>query len=96
VPLLTVYECLSSARLGFSWSHRIVEAGYHCYLINVFALTGWFIVQVLIAAIPHYSAFGFVIIGYMMLFNTLVYFCWADIDSAIPCIVISDSYIELT
>lgn len=96
VPLLTVYTCMTSATMGFDWSQKIMEAGYHCYLITVFSLVGWFLVQILIAAIPHYSAIGFIIVGYMMIFNTVVYFYWATIYKAQPCIVISDSYIELT
>lgn len=95
VPLLVAYDCLSSASLGFDWSHRLVEAGYHCYIITVLALVGWFLNQVLIAAIPHYSAYGFVIIGYMMVFDTVVYFYWANISLSQPCIVITDAYVEL-
>lgn len=95
VPLLIAYDCLTSTTLGFDWSHRLVEAGYHCYILTVFALVGWFLTQVLIASIPHYSAYGFVAIGYLMVFDTLVYFYWANINLSPPCIVITDSYVEL-
>lgn len=95
VPLLVAYDCLSSGIRGFEWPHRLVEAGYHCYIITVFALVGWFLNQVLIAAIPRYSAYGFVIIGYMMLFDVVVYLYWANVSLAPPCIVITDSYVQL-
>lgn len=95
IPLLVAYDCMSSTASGFDWSHRIVEAGYHCYIITVFALVGWFLNQVLIAAIPHYSAYGFVIIGYLMVLDAVIYFYWANISLSPPCIVITDSYVEL-
>lgn len=95
IPILTVYECLLSANMGFEWSHRILEAGYHSYLILVFALVGWILASLLVAAIPRYGCFGFIAVGVLMIFASLVYFYWAAITEALPCIVIGDTYVEL-
>lgn len=95
IPILTVYECLLSATMGFDWSQRIVEAGYHVYLILVFALVGWFIAALLVAAIPRYGSYGFIAVGILMILASVVYFYWAAVSEALPCIVIGDSYVEL-
>lgn len=95
IPILTVYECLLSATMGFEWSHRILEAGYHVYLILVFALVAWCLAVILVAAIPRYGSYAFIAVGILMIFATLVYFYWAAISEALPCIVIGDSYVEL-
>ncbi|ODN01216.1 Dual oxidase maturation factor 1 [Orchesella cincta] len=95
IPILTVYDCLLSATMGFDWSHRILEAGYHVYLILVFALVGWFIAILLVAAIPRYGCYAFIAVGILMIFASVVYFYWAAISEALPCIVIGDTYVEL-
>lgn len=95
IPILTAYECLLSATTGFEWSHRILEAGYHVYLILVFALVGWFLAALLVAAIPRYGSYGFIAVGILMIFASVVYFYWAAVTVALPCIVIGDSYVEL-
>lgn len=95
IPILTVYECLLSATSGFDWSHRILEAGYHVYLILVFALVLWSIACVLVATIPRYGSYAFIAVGILMMFGSVVYFYWAAVSEALPCIVIGDSYLEL-
>jgi len=95
LPILVAIECLTSAAQGFPWSHYVEEAGYHCYIITVFALVGWFLNQVLMAAIPRYSAYGFVIIGHLMIFDATIYFYWADVANVPHCIVITDAYVKL-
>lgn len=95
VPLLTVYHFLTSATRGFSWSQDILEAGYHCYLLVIFALTVWFVTLVFIAAVPRYSCYAFVVIGCLLLFTNITYFYWVKLYHHFPPIYVGGEFVHL-
>jgi hypothetical protein len=95
VPLLTAIHFLTSATLDFHWSQDVMEAGYHCYLILVFALLVWFLALLFIAAIPRYSCYSFIVIGVLMISTNVIYFYWVMLDHHFPPFFISGQFIEL-
>ncbi|CAG7822941.1 unnamed protein product [Allacma fusca] len=94
-PLITVIHFLTASTLGFEWPHRVGEAGFHVYIILLFALLGWFGAVLLTACIPRYSSYAFIAVGVLMVAATLIYFYWAMIDLVFPCIVIEDNFVQV-
>jgi len=95
IPVLTALQCLTSAKQGFLWSHKVADIGYHCDMVLLYSLFVWGVTMIFIAVIPRYSSCAFVVIGVMMICTVFIYFAWVNIDMDLPCIIISDTFVEL-
>lgn len=72
-PILTVAEYFSLGREGFAWGGQYRAAGYFASIMLWASLASWFLMNLLLIAVPRYGAYTKVVTGLLLVCTNLGY-----------------------
>lgn len=73
-PILTVAEYFSLGREGFSWGGQYRAAGYYASILLWSSLASWFLMNLLLIAVPRYGAYMKCLTGALLVCTNIGYF----------------------
>lgn len=72
-PILTVAEYFSLGREGFAWGGQYRAAGYYASIMLWASLASWFLMNLLLLAVPRYGAYTKIITGVLLVCTNIGY-----------------------
>lgn len=72
-PILTVAEYFSLGREGFAWGGQYRAAGYYASIMLWASLASWFLMNLLLLAVPRYGAYTKIVTGLLLVCTNIGY-----------------------
>lgn len=72
-PILAVAEYFSLGREGFAWGGQYRAAGYYAGIMLYASLASWFVMNLLLIAVPRYGAYTKIVTGVLLISTNVGY-----------------------